>query len=96
MSNRIDRIRTSLTSAFAPLSLEIEDQSARHAGHAGVRAMARGPHGAGETHYAVTMVAAAFAGQNRVARSRAVHDALEAEFASGLHALSLVLKAPGE
>jgi BolA protein len=42
------------------------------------------------------MVAAAFVGQNRVARSRAVHQALAGEFASGLHALALKLRAPGE
>jgi BolA protein len=42
------------------------------------------------------MVSTAFAGQSRVARSRAVHDALAAEFANGLHALALRLRTPEE
>jgi stress-induced morphogen len=42
------------------------------------------------------MAAAAFEGMGRVARSRAVNDALAAEFAGGLHALSLTLRAPTE
>jgi len=44
----------------------------------------------------VRMVSEAFRGQSRVARSRAVHAMLDAEFRTGLHALSLVLRAPGE
>jgi BolA protein len=42
------------------------------------------------------LVAETFQGMNRVARSRAVHAALEAEFAGGMHALSLVLRTPQE
>ncbi len=86
MQNRMDRLRAALTAAFAPTMLEIIDDSARHAGHAGAAA-------GGETHYTVHMHSAAFAGQSRVARSRAVHDVLAPEFASGLHALSLSLHA---
>ncbi len=89
MITRATRIETTLRTRFAPSLLMVEDQSARHAGHGGARPE-------GETHYAVRMVAAAFAGQGRVARSRAVHEALAAEFASGLHALALSLRAPGE
>jgi BolA protein len=44
----------------------------------------------------VLLVSAAFRGMARVARSRAVHAALAAEFAGGLHALSLVLRTPEE
>jgi BolA protein len=44
----------------------------------------------------VHLVAAAFAGMNRVARSRAVHEALAGEFATGLHALALKLQSPDE
>ncbi len=86
MENRMDRLRAALTAAFAPTLLEIADESSRHAGHAGAAA-------GGQTHYTVRMHAAAFAGKSRVARSRAVHDVLAAEFASGLHALSLSLEA---
>ncbi len=89
MSTRADRIATRLTETFAPTLLQVADQSAQHAGHAGAQA-------GGQTHYAVLMVSAAFAGQSRVARSRAVHAALAAEFASGLHALSLTLRTPPE
>ena len=45
---------------------------------------------------AVLLVAAAFEGQSRVARSRAVHAALGEEFATGLHALALTLRTPSE
>jgi BolA protein len=83
-----------LRAAFAPAHLAIEDESARHAGHAGARAA--DPDGGGETHYRVAMVAAAFEGRSRVERQRAVHAALASEFASGLHALSLVLRTPAE
>jgi BolA protein len=51
---------------------------------------------AGETHYRVILISEAFAGQPRVARSRKVHEVLDAEFKSGLHALSLALKTPQE
>lgn len=87
---RADRIHAALTARFAPGALQVVDDSGQHAGHAG------NPDGAGETHYTVTMVAAAFAGQSRVARSRLVHEALAEEFATGLHALALKLRAPGE
>jgi BolA family transcriptional regulator, general stress-responsive regulator len=87
--NRQSRITDILTRAFAPERLEVEDDSARHAGHAGARP-------AGETHFNVAVVSAAFEGLGRVARSRAVNEALAAEFAGGLHALSMTLRAPSE
>jgi stress-induced morphogen len=87
--SRHDRIATRLSETFAPSLLDVQDDSALHAGHAGAQA-------GGETHYTVTMVSEVFLGQSRVARSRAVHEALEDELASGLHALALVLRAPGE
>ena len=89
MSTRAERIAASLTEVFSPASLQVVDESARHAGHAGARP-------GGQTHYAVHMVAAAFEGQGRVARSRAVHAALAGEFADGLHALALTLRTPAE
>ena len=69
--------------------MRVVDDSAHHAGHAGAQP-------GGETHYTVLLVSEAFRGQNRVARSRAVHAALEAEFAGGMHALSLILRTPEE
>ncbi len=89
MSTRADRIEAALRAAFQPDHLEVIDESALHAGHAGSSA-------AGETHYLVRMQAQQFAGASRVARSRSVHQALADEFASGLHALSLNLRSPGD
>ena len=89
MPNRADRIHATLTAHFAPEAIEVRDESHLHAGHGGARP-------GGETHYAVRLVSPAFAGMSRVARSRAVQDRLAAEFADGLHALSLTLRAPGE
>jgi len=88
-STRADRIEAALRAAFAPLRLEVVDESHRHAGHAGARA-------GGQTHYAVLLVSDSFAGQPRVARHRLVNAALAGEFDTGLHALTLTLRTPGE
>ena len=87
--SRAARLETVLTRHFRRSLLRVEDDSARHAGHAGAQQ-------GGQTHYNVLVVADAFRGMNRVARSRAVHAALEAEFAGGMHALSLTLRTPEE
>jgi BolA protein len=84
-----DAIHHKLTSAFAPSRLEIEDDSARHHGHAGARPE-------GETHFNVLIEAAAFAGAAKVARQRMVYHALADELAGPLHALSVKALAPGE
>jgi len=73
MTSRAARLEAVLTQAFAPVVLRVVDDSARHAGHAGAQP-------GGETHYSVVVVAEAFRGMSRVARSRAVHAALAAEF----------------
>ena len=75
-------MKAALTAAFSPTELQIEDESARHHGHAGAQP-------GGETHYAIKIRASAFAGLTRIARHRAVNDALAQEFALGLHALSI-------
>lgn len=82
LMTRSQRIHSSLTKAFAPSVLEIRDDSDKHAGHAGARPE-------GETHYSVTIISSAFAGLTRVAMQRAVMEALQDEFDSGLHALSI-------
>ncbi len=89
LQTRAERLEAALRAAFAPSELRVVDDSARHAGHAGARPE-------GETHYSVLVVAEAFRGMNRVARSRAVHAALEQEFAGGMHALGLTLRTPEE
>lgn len=82
-------MRDKLTDRFAPTRLVIVDESHRHAGHAGARPE-------GETHFAVTIVAAAFAGLNRVARQRLVYETLADELATRVHALSLTTLATHE
>jgi BolA protein len=84
-----DTIRRRLTDRFAPARLDIVDDSHRHAGHEGARS-------GGETHFAVTIVSAAFTGRSRVARQRLVYQTLAVELASGVHALSLTTLAPDE
>lgn len=91
MTTRQDRIQQTLIEKFQPESFEIVDESSRHANHAGRQGLP-----AGETHYRVAMVAGSLVGQSRIARSRAVHEALAEEFGSGLHALSLSLRTPDE
>jgi stress-induced morphogen len=91
MTTRQERIQQTLTEIFKPESLEVIDESGKHARHAGRQGLP-----AGETHYRVAMIAGSLAGQSRVARQRAVHEALGAEFKSGLHALSLSLRTPDE
>ena len=85
----VDAIRSKLTDRFTPARLVVNDESHRHAGHAGARPE-------GETHFAVTIVAAGFAGLNRVARQRLVYETLADELAMQVHALSLTTLATGE
>jgi BolA protein len=82
-------MESALRAQFAPVAFELNDESARHAGHAGAQP-------GGETHYRLRMVSEAFAGLSRVARQRLVYHALGEEFDTGLHALSLDLKTPEE
>ena len=89
MKSRADRIEALLRQHLAPALIRVQDDSQQHAGHAGARP-------GGETHYAVLLVADSFRGQTRIARSRAVHALLDAEFQAGLHALALTLRTPEE
>ena len=82
-------IEEKLTAAFRPLQLAIEDQSHRHAGHAGARP-------GGESHFKVFLVSQAFEGMNRLARQRAVYAALDEEMQGPIHMLSMTLKTPQE
>ncbi|HEY1751370.1 MAG TPA: BolA family protein [Caulobacteraceae bacterium] len=84
-----DALRRKLTSALAPNRLQVDDDSDRHAGHAGARE-------GGESHFTVTIESAAFAGLSRVERQRLVYAALAEELAGPVHALSLKALAPGE
>ena len=86
-------IRDKLMSAFAPSLLEVVDESARHAGHAGAT---RGDGSQGETHFQVRLVSAVFEGVPRVERQRRVYAALADELAGPVHALSLKALTPAE
>ncbi len=87
-AERLERIERILRETFAPLHLELEDESERHRGHAGAAA--------GGGHFRVTLVSASFAGQSRVARHRKVYDALGTEMASEIHALAVRALTPEE
>lgn len=85
------RIQKKLSDALDPIELTIEDDSHRHAGHAGAH-----PDGGGETHFNVKIVSEGFVGQNRVSRQRQVYALLADELAERVHALSLVTLTPEE
>lgn len=84
-----ETIETKLRASLRPSTLTIVDESHLHQGHAGHRP-------GGESHFRVTIEAAAFAGQGRVARQRMVYKVLAAELAGPVHALALDARAPGE
>jgi BolA protein len=81
-------IEQRLRAALAPVSLRVEDDSARHAGHAGARG--------GGGHYNVIIVSPCFAGQNPVQRHRLVYDALGDAMRAEIHALSIRAYTPDE
>ncbi|MCI3180583.1 BolA family transcriptional regulator [Caulobacter sp. CCUG 60055] len=84
-----ETIRNKLEAAFSPSRLEIEDDSARHHGHAGSRE-------GGESHFNVLIEAKAFEGRQQITRQRMVYQALAEELAGPVHALSVKALAPGE
>lgn len=85
---RVARMRVLLEQAFAPVVLDIADDSHKHAGHAGARD--------GRGHFAVDIVSDAFAGMAPLARHRAVYAALGDMMASDIHALSIRARTPAE
>lgn len=92
-----DRITAKLEAALAPGSLEVIDDSAKHAGHIGHPGSGHpGQISASQTHFTVKVVSAAFAGKSRIDRHRMVNALLADEFRDGVHALAIVAKAVGE
>jgi BolA protein len=87
--NMVDRIRTTLTQGLAPERLEVIDESALHAGHAGAVP-------GKTTHIRVRIMSAAFNGKSRIERHRLVNGLLAPEIAAGLHALAIEARTPGE
>jgi BolA protein len=81
-----DTLRQRLTT-LDPSQLDIRDDSARHAGHAGAK---------NGGHYVVSIVAARFAGLGTMQRHRLVYDAAGDLMQQGIHALSISAKTPEE
>ncbi|MCS6779920.1 MAG: BolA family transcriptional regulator [Geminicoccaceae bacterium] len=84
-----EEIERRLRAALHPERLEIVDESARHAGHAGARPE-------GETHFKIVVVSPAFSGLGRLERQRRVHALLADLLRARIHALQIVARAPGE
>lgn len=87
-SSRIERMRSELTEALAPVELELIDDSHLHAGHAGARD--------GKGHYTVRIVASRFAGLRPLQRHQLVYKALAEMMLTDIHALAIVALAPDE
>ena len=85
---RVERIRALLTEALAPQSLDVADDSHKHAGHAGARG--------GQGHFSVDIVSTAFAGKLPLARHRLVYAALGELMQADIHALSIRARTPEE
>ena len=87
MSDTIEAMKQRLA-LLAPEHIEIADESALHAGHAGARA--------GGGHYQLTLISPSFSGQSQVARQRAIYQALGDLMSTRVHALSITALAPEE
>jgi BolA family transcriptional regulator, general stress-responsive regulator len=87
MNERVERI-TTLLQDLSPLSCQVEDESALHAGHAGAAS--------GGGHYRLHLVSSRFEGLNRVSRHRLVYDCLGKLMKTEIHALALTLLTPAE
>jgi len=84
---RIDRIRAALEQALAPSRLDIIDDSARHAGHAGAREGG---------HFKVSLTSEAFRGKTAIQRHRLVFAAVDALMKTDIHALNIDARTPEE
>ena len=83
----VEAMRASLA-ALAPVIIEIDDDSAKHAGHAGARS--------GGGHFRLTIVSSRFAGCRTIERHRLVYDALGPLMKREIHALSIIARTPDE
>ena len=81
------QIEAELRAALQPASLDVQDDSHLHAGHAGARE---------GRHFSVRVVSARFNGLSRLARHRLVYDSLNLLMQRGIHALAIDARAPGE
>jgi BolA protein len=81
-----DEIEGKLRAAFEPRELSVVDESEKHRGHAGYQE-------GGQSHFQVVIAAEAFAPMSRIARHRAVHEALGKDLVGRIHALALQISA---
>ena len=86
-TERVEKIRQVLTARFAPVSLLIRDDSAKHAGHAGAREGG---------HFSVVLVSDQFAGRTRMQRHQLVYEAVAELMRTDIHALSIQARTPQE
>ena len=84
-----EQITKKLQQAFAPESLEVVNDSHRHAGHASSP-------GTGESHFTIKVVSRSFAGKTRLERHRMVNEVLAEELRGKVHALAITALAPEE
>ena len=82
-----EKITEKLNNALSPLSLNVIDESQKHAGHAGARPE-------GETHFKVQIVSERFEGMSLVARHRLVNEILADELNTRVHALAISASPP--
>ncbi|MDB5509403.1 MAG: BolA family transcriptional regulator [Hyphomicrobiales bacterium] len=87
------RMTVKLQKALSPVSLDVIDESAQHAGH---KFHPGGVEPRGETHFRIKVVSEAFSGKSRLERHRLINAELAAELADGVHALAIEARAPGE
>lgn len=87
-TTREARLKEALVAAFDPVSLEIRDDSHRHAGHAGARD--------GRGHFKVSIVSRVFAGMTPLQKHRAVYAAVGSMMETDIHALQIDAKAPDQ
>lgn len=87
-ADRPERVRAQLTAALAPSVLELTDESALHAGHAGAKS--------GGGHYRLKIVSARFEGLRLVMRHRLVYDSVHDMMHTEIHALAITALAPSE
>jgi BolA protein len=86
-TERLAKLRAALEEKLAPLALEISDDSAAHAGHAGAREGG---------HFRVRLVSAAFRGRPQIERHRLVYAAVAPLMHGEVHALNIRALAPEE
>ena len=87
-NDRTTMLRERLTRALQPVELDIIDESAKHAGHAGAAS--------GGGHFIVNIVSRAFENKTLIQRHRLVYDAVGDIMHSEIHALSIQARTPQE